>query len=226
MILGARRHMRRMIHHCPDNQARSTIANALQVGDVILFAERRELCPIYTYQRRLTGFSEISKLFIHVAIFIGHNQIVHSTPDTSLDGQQCGGVKREFLDDCLVSNNLFVFLRSPIVLTSHWDAIAQCAMTQVGIPYNYVGCVRAAVMAFGGRSIAHLIRVGRIFPTTRKYKDAVDAGRSLVCSDFVYSVFDEVFNHKNPCNLPGGRQHGISTPCEYFDNHNFDCITV
>ena len=53
-----------------------------------------------------------------------------------------------------------------------------------------------------------------------------DYARSFVCSDFIYAVFDELFQHKNPCNYPGGHPAPVMMPCAFFSNPNFQDVNI
>lgn len=146
-------------------------------------------------------------------------------PDLSFDSTHAGGVQSANLIDLLTVHELFVFLRARLVVPAHWDALVSSAKGHRGLPYDYVGCVRAVAMTIGRSTLARLVRFDH--PPIRPPADferACEVGRALVCSDFVWSVYDEVFQDKNPCNLSGGRPHGLTVPSEFFCNPKFGCV--
>jgi hypothetical protein len=219
--------IRRPIHHCPDSIHVEHFCEALQPGDVILISMAGRRHIVYTFQRTLKHFSAISHLFVHVAIYVGGGKIVHAVPSSSYDGLQSAGVQGAAIGEILSEERLFVFLRANVVQKDHWEALSKSATSHVGVPYDYVGCVRAVLRASGVPGVSGRIRAGRPLPKSPGVEsNSTRSGRALVCSDFVCNVFDEVFQDRNPCNISGGRLHGIATPCEFFSNPNFKVIGV
>lgn len=218
--------MRRRIHNCPDNTTYFDILKALEPGDVILLANKGK-SPVYLFQRKLPTFTEVSRWFTHVALYVGDGHVVHSNPSTLLDSQASGGVTKDGLEDILTPNQVYAFVRANSIKEVHRQALSTSAIRHIEVPYDYIGCVRAVAMVLAGPALAARIRVGtRLSGKSNGERAAMASGRALVCSDFVFSVYDEVFQHTNPCNTVGGRSHGISTPCEFFDNPNFSCVPM
>lgn len=163
----------------------------------------------------------VAARFAHAALYVGSGIFVHSVPDFTLDEMKAGGVKKIDLSEFLCDGKLYVILRAKIVDEEHLEAIKTSAKSQIGIPYAYTACVRATVNLVQGAAEAQKVALTEPLDET---SDEVKTGRELVCSDFVYCVFDEVFQAKNPCNISGGMQFGISTPSEFFNNPNFESV--
>ena len=226
MILEVSGLVRRVIHHCPDKSHHKHFSENMLPGDVLLEAPA-SAGAVYQFQKRFSEFSHLASRFSHVALYVGHGEIVHSMPTPSLDASLSGGVSKARLEDHLNTDTLYVVLRNPLVGEVHAAAIATSALNQIGIPYDYAGCIRAVGAVFRQRNILRKVRVGRPVPkNNKKERTSAEAGRALVCSDFVFVVFDEVFQSLNPCNVSGGRRYGLSTPSEFFENPNFMTVVI
>lgn len=201
------------------------IRSQLRTGDVIATSSR-QFSLVQKFQQLFTDSPTVSTWFTHVALYLGPDEVVEAMPRADLDPLNSGGVFSRSLKEVLTQDRIFVFLRAPIVQEVHWEGICSSASGQVTFPYDYVGCIRAVASATGLTRLASSVRVTRIRPQNKKEGEAVETGKALVCSDFVATVFDEVFQQANPCNLPGGRVHGISTPCEFFANPKFECVPI
>lgn len=206
---------RRVTDYCP-NTSPARLIERLQVGDIVLVANGilDWVRPIVTFQKQFEKFPPASKKFTHAGIYIGQGKIVHSMPDVSLDGGFAGGVCEIPIQDFFTDGVTFAVLRFPGLKVDHHEALRDAVNLHVGNPYDYKAILRC---------LSFIPPIGRMRRRARAQRRAPDRNlaRALVCTDFLYVVYDEVFQHKNPFNLPGGYLTPVRLPCELYSNPNF-----
>jgi hypothetical protein len=211
----------------------SELRNQLKIGDVLLTLDPTEvLRPIVAFQNKFTIFPRASRKFTHVALYVGNEKIVHSMPYLGGDKTLAGGVEEVLLGQLLTEGTTFVILRYPGLRKAHQVEIAIAARSHVGLPYDYMSilkCIGAFTLKISPIKIRSIIDLAQnakavFIPSTPS--EPLDFARALVCGDFVNSVFDELFQHNNPCNYRGGNPAPIMMPCAFYANPNFQDVEI
>ncbi len=209
----------RKIQDYSENPTLAWLNAKLLPGDLILTARGdKAVNAIVGYQNKFSEFPAASKKFTHVAIYVGSSAVVHSTPEPSLDSQFSGGVRQDGLNDFLEEGMTFSAIRFPGLTGELYESLVEAAKSRIGIPYDY-------------HAIARCVGVSRLWLRVSRYISAFrsatqDEARGLVCSDFAFVVFDEVFQDRNPCNYPGGNPAPVMMPCAFFANPNFVDVDI
>ncbi len=208
----------RKIQDYSENPTYDKLIRTLEIGDIILTCDATSpLRPIVAFQNRFQ-FPPAARKFTHVAIYLGHGDIVHSMPQLDMDRLLAGGVKRESLRILLPEGTTFAAIRYPGFTEEHRSLVAEAASVHIGRPYDYASIMRC--LSFMPRWWLRFRRAVHIGNPVKH------PARSFVCSDFVYVVFDELFQHKNPCNYRGGNPGPIFMPCSFFANPNFVDVDI
>lgn len=204
--------VRRIEDYCPTTSL-PRLGQRLQIGDILLVSGGHLdwVRPVVLFQRRFKEFSPASKKFTHAGIYVGRETVVHSVPDISMDKWLAGGVEHISLKDFLSDGVTFAVLRFPGLTAEHHEALRDAVTLHVDKPYDYMGILRC---------LGFMMQLPRRALSASRTKD-LGLARALVCTDFVYAVYDEVFQHKNPFNLPNGYLTPVRLPCEIFSNPNF-----
>ena len=220
----------RKIQDYSESRSLAGLRRNLRVGDVILTSPPDDaIRPIAAFQNAFPSFPAAARKFTHVAIYIGNDQIVHAMLDERLDSIGSGGVKRELLGDLFQDGATFAVLRSDVVQDGHAIVIAQAACAHLGAPYDYKAIVRCIAVvagrAFGvTRGKTRWLKLGPA--ETDGLASPKDLARAFVCSDLIYSIFDEIYQYRNPCNYRGGHPAPIHMPCSFYANPNFRDVDI
>lgn len=225
----------RKIQDYSENPTRDKLSKCLTVGDVILTCRGADAVRlIVAFQNKYPQFPKASRKFTHVAVYVGDGQVIHSKPDVALDGSLSGGVEEVPLEALLQDGITFVVLRSSRLTDALRSTFVDAARSHIGVPYDYGSIIRCIGM--------DLKIVGKLGLTAQMLKETItnikppstqsarptarDYARSFICSDFVYAVFDELFQQHNPCNYPGGHPGPIIMPCAFYANPNFSDVDI
>jgi len=108
------------------------------------------------------------------------------------------------------------------------EAFIEAAQSHLGAPYDYASASRAIVLGPDWMgTLARALRVAASMASKGALPAegpivARDVARPFLCSDYVFVVYDEFFQHLNPCNYSGGNASGgVWMPCAFFANPKF-----
>jgi uncharacterized protein YycO len=182
------------------------LEDRLLVGDVILTSDPTSvLRPVVYYQNKFTRFPAASRKFTHVALYVGGGEIIHSMPHLGGNTVLAGGVARASLSTLLPDGMTFTVLRCPILTIDLREKLVEAAENHIGHPYDYSSILKCIVTSAGSyhpdkfRELVKIAeRMKAVFAPSSP-STPVDYARALVCSDFVFAVFDELLQQNNPC---------------------------
>jgi hypothetical protein len=217
----------RLLYDYSESSLGGKLRDALEIGDVLITSNPTEvLRPIVAFQNKYPEFPPASRKFTHVALYVGKLRFVHSMPYLGGVKMLAGGVEEITIDKLLPEGTSFVVLRFPGLTPAIQSELVDGARGHIGVPYDYTSIVRCiASYSLGIKRT----KIGKTMDRAEQAKvlvpadppSPVDIARALVCSDFVYSVYDELFQHNNPCNFKGGDPAPIKLPCAFYANPNF-----
>jgi hypothetical protein len=190
------------------------------VGDIVLVSRAGEAVrPIVYFQNRFPAFPPASRKFTHCALSLGRGLWIHAMPDPGLAGLFSGHVDTVVTSQLIDLGATIALLRAPVLTDDLRHDLAQAARAHLNAPYDYRAILKCLAGVFGWPLKSRSLPDKQWSATS---PTASDVAKAFICSDFIYAVFDEMFQERNPCNLPGGNPAPIYLPCALYASPHFN----